>query len=195
MISNPSWTGLTSFTAHLYHFGRRWSSLFSYFQSKVDSYWLMWCVKLDGLICWHSLKWTVKGDSWVYYMIYDPNWTIKSERFDFLGEPSSKKQKLMITWLLTVRQNAFDPLSNCSNWSKSVFWIVWSHVIVNSEEKIRWIISETACIFITWLSPLNSELDQKLCPRVYISKQIALTSDSNTENCYFKIYCHALQGY
>ena len=138
VISNPSWTGLTSFTAHLYHFGRRWSSHFSYFQSKVDSYWLMWCVKLDGLICWHSLKWTVKGDSWVCYMINEPNWTIKSERFDFLGEPSSKKQKLMITWLLTVRKNAFDPLSNCSNWTKSVFWIVWSHVIVNLEEKVVW---------------------------------------------------------
>ena len=54
-------------------------------------------MKLDGLIRWRSLKWTVKGDSWLCDMINEPNWTIKSGQFDFLNESSSKNRKLMIT--------------------------------------------------------------------------------------------------
>ena len=134
--SNPSWTGLTSSAAHFYHF---WTSLvirFLYFRSKADRYWLMW-IKIDRGSC---LKWTfnrgfnctvsITEIERLSYMINEPNWTIKSVRFGFLNWPSSKNRKLMITWLLTVRKNAFDPLSNCSNLIQERFFeqfeVTWS---------------------------------------------------------------------
>ena len=53
VISNPSWTGLTSSTAHFYHFWTFWVS-FSYFESKMDGYWQMW-IKIDRA----AWNWTV----------------------------------------------------------------------------------------------------------------------------------------
>ena len=42
----------------------------------------------------------------------------------------------------------------------------FADVIIYFGKKFGWTKSETACISVTWLSPPNSELDQKLNPRV-----------------------------
>ena len=71
----------------------------------------------------------------------------------------------------------FDPVLNVkhmhvisiwsnSNWIKSGFSNKLTHVIINFEEKTRWIKSEAACICSTWLPPSHSIIDQNIYPHV-----------------------------
>ena len=81
-------------------------------------------------------------------------------------------------WSRGFEKTLLNQLEEFEGWSKAFFRTVWSHVIINFEEKLKWIKSETAYICVSWLSSPNSELYQKVypwvldCIKVYGSKAI-----------------------
>ena len=85
----------------------------------------------------------------------------------------------MITW----RKPTFGPLSKSSktqfwstfissNWIKSGFSNKISHVIINVDEKLGWIKSESACIWFTWLTSFTYFTGSKFgCSRILPATQ------------------------
>ena len=68
-----------------------------------------------------------------------------------------------VTWSLTVRDFAFDPVWKIVKWIKSEIWTVLSHTI------------ETACIFLTWLtSSIFWPGSEIIPPRTVQTEQVKL---------------------
>ena len=79
-----------------------------------------------------------------------------------------------------LQKPTFDPVRTNEGGSKLSFRTVWkrikirfsnklSHVIINFDEKLGWIKSESACICSTWLTSSHILLDQNLDPLVLLS--------------------------
>ena len=81
--------------------------------------------------------------------------------------------KIMITWFQTVRKLIYDPPSNRPNWIKSENSNSQDQKMGGSGFQSG---SKPLCICVTWLPFRNSELDQKLYPRVLINKNWILSS-------------------
>ena len=90
---------------------------------------------------------------------------------------------LSITWSWIVRKLIFDPPSWVRTGSKVSCRSVWkriksgfsnklSHMLINFEEKLEWIKSDSACICSTWLTSFTYVTGSKVGPlRTYFSSK------------------------
>ena len=84
------------------------------------------------------------------------------------------------TWwiCMPVRKDTPCPLSNC----RKITFDPHSNFLSRSK-------SETACICVTWLPPLNWELDQKLNLRVYLFSNIFIRNIDVDNECWRQFFC------